>query len=239
MPAQRGLERLRGALVDAVDGRRQPHLRHRLVDLDDRVADRDARAQVEGDRHRRQLSEVRDRQRADGRLERGDAVERHQRAARRAHVEQRQHRRVGLVARLELHHHPVLVGGGEDGRHLALTVRVVERVLDGLRRHAERGSLVAIDLDGDLRLGDLQVAGDVDQARAARAASASTCGAHWYSSVGVRALQRVLIRALGELAADADRGDVLHVGANPAHLRQRSAQLLDDDVGAAGAGRAA
>ena len=68
-----------------------------------------------------------------------------------------------MIARLELHDHPVLVGRRIDGRHLALPVGIVERVLNGLGGDAERRGLVAVDVDRDLRQGDLQVAGDVDQ----------------------------------------------------------------------------
>jgi len=62
----------------------------------------------------------------------------HQRPGRGAHVEQGQHRRVGLVARFEFQNHPVLVGRGIDGRNLVRTVGIVQCHLDLLRADAER-----------------------------------------------------------------------------------------------------
>ena len=51
--------------IHSVDGRRQLHLRGRLVDLLDRLAQRDAGLEVERDGHRGELSQVIDRERTD------------------------------------------------------------------------------------------------------------------------------------------------------------------------------
>ena len=69
---------------------RHTHLRGRLPDLRDRLRERHAGLQVEGERHRRELAEMVHCERADRGLERRHGVERHQRAGVRAHVEQRQ-----------------------------------------------------------------------------------------------------------------------------------------------------
>src|SRR5438552_16625534 len=85
-------------------------------------------------------------------------VERHQRAARGAHVEHRQGCRVALEPRFELEDHPVLVRRGIAARNLARAVGIGERRLDLLGVAPEGGSLRAVDLDVDLWPGDLQVA---------------------------------------------------------------------------------
>ncbi len=51
----------------------------------------------------------------------------------------------GTELRRHFEHYAVLVELGEDGGDLALTERVVQRVVDGLNRHAEPARLLAID----------------------------------------------------------------------------------------------
>ena len=111
-------------------------------------AERDARAQVERDGHRRQLAEVVDGERADRRARCG-ATDASGTSCRRsgAHVQQRQRVGVALVLRRDLQDHPVLVARRVDGGDLARTVGVVQRVLDLLGGDAERGRLVAVDVD--------------------------------------------------------------------------------------------
>ena len=65
-----------------------------------------------------------------------------------------------------------------DGRDPAVAVGAVERALDLLGGDAERRRLVAVDVDVDLRVLDLQVAGDVLQhAGSARILRLELCGA--------------------------------------------------------------
>ena len=173
---------------------------------------------------------MRDLHRADAVGELRHGVERHQRTARGTHVEQRQRRRIGLVARRELQDHEVLVGRGIDGRDLARAVGVVERHLDRLRRDAERGGLLALDLHRDLGARDLQVARHVEQA-GQRAQLLLDERRPVIELVDARAAHDVLVGALGDLAADADRRDVLHEHLGAEHIGDLGTQLAHHLVG--------
>ena len=108
--------------------------------------------------------------------DRGERGQRHELARDRPHVEQLDRGGVRLELGRELHDDLVLVGRRVDRRDLARAVGGVERVLDRLRRDAERGGAVAVDLDVDLRVAQLQVGRHVLQARDARAASPAASG---------------------------------------------------------------
>ena len=71
----------------------------------------------------------------------------------------------GLQTRVGLEDDAVLVGIGEDRRNDPLAVGIVERVVDGRRRDAEAGGLVAIDLDVDRKALIGNVAGDIAKLR--------------------------------------------------------------------------
>src|SRR6185312_2797065 len=62
-----------------------------------------------------------------------------------AHGELVEQRGGGAELRRHFHHHAVLVELGEDGGDLALAERVVQRVVDGLYRHAVAAGLLAVD----------------------------------------------------------------------------------------------
>ena len=64
----------------------------------------------------------------------------------------------------DLQDHYVLIGRRVDDGDLALAVGAEERVLDLLRRDAERDGAIAIDIHHHLRAGDLHVAVDVHEA---------------------------------------------------------------------------
>src|ERR1700756_2771538 len=85
------------------------------------------------------------------RLEGGDGVERYHWslvslscylggsvAVARANIQQRQHRGILLILRIQLHNHLILVGWRIDGRNLARSVSGIKSVLDLLRRNALR-----------------------------------------------------------------------------------------------------
>src|SRR5579862_1344390 len=147
---------------------------------------------------------MRDRERADRRLERRHRIERDQRTAVGAYVKHRQRGRVHLELRQEFHDHPVLVRRRVNRRDLTRSVRVVERVLDRLGGHAERGRAIAVDLHGHLRLRDLQIAGDVDQP-GQRLELVLDLRRPFEQFRGVRSLQRVLVQTLRELPETDDR----------------------------------
>src|ERR1700722_9151996 len=65
LAAQRGLERLRVALEGRGDGRRNADVARSVVDGIDRLPERHAPDQVEGDGHRRELALMRDQKRTD------------------------------------------------------------------------------------------------------------------------------------------------------------------------------
>ena len=65
----------------------------------------------------------------------------------------------------------VLIVGREDRRDLALAIGGIESVFHLIGGDAKRRGLVPVDHDVDLRILDLQVAGDVLQARQAAASS--------------------------------------------------------------------
>jgi len=71
-------------------------------------------------------------------------------AGRRADVDRAQRVRGLLELRLRLQHHVPLVHGKEHGGHLSLAERVVQRVVDDLRRETQARGGVAIDDDGGL-----------------------------------------------------------------------------------------
>ncbi|MNI37237.1 hypothetical protein D3C73_913210 [compost metagenome] len=75
-------------------------------------------------------------------------------------------RSAGTELRRHFQHHPVLVELGEDGRDLALAERIVERVVDGLHRHAQHAGLVAVDVQFQCAALVGQVVVDVGQFRA-------------------------------------------------------------------------
>ena len=108
----------------------------------------------------------------------------------------------------------------------AVAVGGVQRVLDLVGGDAQRRRLIAIDVDVDLRIGDLEIAGDVLQQLlelGSLRSLASSLGASRYSSSMSGALQGELILALGELPADANRRQVLRKGIDARNRRQLAA----------------
>src|SRR5262249_47227398 len=191
------------------------------------MAQRDAGRKVEGNGRRRQLAQVVDAQRSDVAGQARHGVQRYQRAVARAHVQQRQGRRIVLVAGIQLEDHPILVAGRVDRRYLALTVGVVEGVLDLLRGDAQRGSFVAVDVDHHLRIGDLQIAGDIREARKAGELLLDE-GHPVEELLGVRILRGVLVLGLGKLTADTYRRYVLQEDLQAGNGRKLGTEFLDD-----------
>ena len=201
---QRVLERLRRCPGTRGDRRRQRR-RGRRLNLVHRIAERKARRQVERDRHRRQLAEVIDLERPDVGLQPGDRLER-DRAARRSSGRSSSDIAAGslLELRRDPQDHLILIVRRVDLRDLPRAVGVVERVLDLVRGQAERRQLVAVHLDGDLRVLELQVAADVLEARHLP----HLVFEHRRPPVqlgGVGVLQRELIERATAAAAEVDR----------------------------------
>ena len=186
-PFSEFLEHLRGALEAGRDRRRQVRIALDLLDGVDRLAERISRRQVERDGHRRLLALVVDQQRPDrlhglghrgerDRLPRGNPASGHARARARArrsaggrpagvglHVDLRQARRIGAEFRLGLEDDLVVVARRVDRRHLAGAEGVEQLLPDLVDGDAVDRRLLAVDLDHDLRVGDVEVGGDVEQ----------------------------------------------------------------------------
>src|SRR5262249_41780982 len=96
------------------------------------VAQRFARRQIEGNGEHRKLSLVVDRQRRVRSLEMAEGRKRYLRSRDRFHVNPREISGIVLKLRSDLEYHVVLVELRKDGRYLALSERVVKRVINGL-----------------------------------------------------------------------------------------------------------
>src|ERR1700683_5129700 len=153
-------------------------------------------------------------------------VQRNQVSAARMNVEHGESRGVRLIFVLELHHHPIFVVGGIYGRNLALAVSGVKSVFHLLGRNAKRGGFFAIDVDVHLRIRDEQIRGYVHKT--------GKLGHFLHERGGITiklrrvgTLKRELILALGNLTADLDRRQVLHVSVNSSHRGKLLAKFLD------------
>ena len=127
---------------------------------------------------------------------------------------------------IDLQHHLVLGARGVDRVDLALAERIVERLVDLGERQAELGGRIAVDVDGDVRRGDLLVGGDVLQL--------GQLGHRLLDDrrpvvelVGIGRGEGVLELGLAEPAADIDVLAGLHEVAHARHLGHLGPQALD------------
>ncbi len=225
---QRGLEGLRGALQAGGQRYRDTDFLLQRLDAVDGIAQRDAGQQVEGDGHRRQLALVVDGQGLRLAGEAGYRIERDQLAA-TAHVDAGQGLRIGLEFRGDFEDNLVLRRRAIDGRYLAGAEGALQGVLDLAEGQAERGELVAVDIDADHRAEIAQVVGDIDEAGQLADLLGQRAGP-FVQFVEVGILQRVLVLCGGDLAADADHRRVLHIDLDARQGSQLGAQTLDDLV---------
>src|SRR5262245_46093563 len=161
--SERGLKRLGGAMETGADRVRQGAGRD-LLDLRNRVTQREARLQIKGDCYCGKLAVMVDRLRTGFVRYVRQRVERNQAPGAGFEIQKRERLRIGLILRHQLEHDLVFIDIGIDGRYPARTVSVVQRIFDLVRIHSHGGGLVAVDLDVDLRALDQQIAGDVLQA---------------------------------------------------------------------------
>ena len=119
------------------------------MDLVHRLAERNARSQIERQSYCRKLPLMVDRQCFDLRGEMGERAQRDLRPAGASYIDLRQCRRILLELGLDLENDLVLVGRGVHRCDLALAERVVERLVDQRWRNAHPRSGVAVDLDRD------------------------------------------------------------------------------------------
>ena len=161
---ERFLERLSGSLEPRGHRRRQ-RCSGRLLDGIDGVAKRIAGLQVERQVHRRKLSRVAHRERADAHRDIGHGIERNELSIGRPDVEHRQRRRILLKFRRDLQDDLVLIAGRVNLRDLARPVRIEQRRLNLTDGQPERGDPVAVEGDLELRIVQPQIAVDVLDAR--------------------------------------------------------------------------
>ena len=157
---------------------------------------------------------------------RRDGRERHQRAGLRAQVQQLESGGIALVFGQQLDNDPVLVVWRVDGRDLARTVRVVQRLFDLLDCHAQARCPIPIDAHAHLRILDLQIGGDILQVGQPPQCRFELRGVI-VERVDVGALQCELILCLGRPAADADGCRNLEIGPNSRHIIELRGQLPD------------
>jgi hypothetical protein len=121
--------------------------------------------------------------------------------------------------RQQLHDHPVLVVRGVDGADLAGTVRVIQRRFYLI--HIDSEGRGAITVDGHLHLGifDLQIAGDIGEARDVVEPLLQRRRAT-VERIDVGALQGELVEALRGPPTNVDHRRVLDESSDSRHGRE-------------------
>src|SRR5215831_20548620 len=142
-------------------------------------------------------------------------------------VEPTQGSRVLLEFRFYFHNNHVFVGSGIDGRNLPCAVSIVQRIFNLLGSDAERRCLVTINVNVQLRVVNLNVAGDVEQTRQRTHLFQKFIGTR-VELVSIWPLQRQLIGTLGNLATYLNQRWILQVNANARDARQTRAQIVDN-----------
>ena len=210
----------------AADGGGQDFSRD-FLDLFRGLAESEFRLEVEADRDGGHLAEVGDGERADGRAQLGDGLQRDEFAFAISQVEQGERSGVAEVFLLQLKNDGVLVGGGVNRGNLPRAKRAVEGLLNLLGVEAERGRFVAVDVDDQLRAGDLQVGADVDDSgHFAHALQDQRGGAVEFLQIG--AVKRVLINGGRTARAESDAGRHGREDADAGNTRGGGAELLGD-----------
>ena len=160
-----------------------------------------------------------DLQRPDRRHHLRHRIERNGLVIRRLHIELGQIGRIDAKLRLHFQNDLVVVRGHVDGAHLPRAVSVEKLVADLVGGHAIDRGLLAVDLDRELRILDVEIGGDVLQS-----IDLGDAVAHHrrrvVERVRIAALQRVLILALRRTSADVQVLDALEKGLKTRHLQR-------------------
>ena len=162
-----------------------------------------------------------DLQRPTDRHQFGDRIERDGLVVGGLHIELRKVRRIDAKLRLRLQDDLVVVGRHVDGADLARAIGVVELVAHLIDGDAVDRGLFAVDIDGHLRVLDVEIGGDVEQSRHLRDLVAHL-RRQPIERFSIAALQRVLILALRRPAADVQVLDALEERLNSRNLRAPS-----------------
>ena len=172
-----------------------------------------------------------DLQRADGRYKFRNRVERDGLVVRGLQIELGQIGRVDAELGLCLEDDLIVVGWHIDGADLTSAIGVIKLVADLVDGDAVDRGLLAIDIDGHLRVLDIEVGGNVEQ-------PGYLCNpvAHFRRNTikrfSVAALQDVLILALGNPPADAQVLNALEEGLHAGNLGGLLPQASDYGGGA-------
>src|SRR5579862_585386 len=225
---QRGLERLRIALEGADHGRRHAEVVRHFLNGVDRLTERHAWRQIEGDGNGRELARMGNQQRTDMAVVDVDqGRERDELSGgRRFDVKLTNGFQFSLQRRQRLEHHIIRVVG-EVLRHVVLAERIVQRVVDDLRLDAETGRRVAIDGDGYDRRSVLRIGGDVSQFRQFLEPVHQARDPR-IELLQIRILKNVLERAARDAAADGYVLSGLQEEPGAGHLRELGAQPVDN-----------
>ena len=136
-----------------------------------------------------------------------------------------------LELRLDLLHHPVLVQLGENRRHLALAVGVVQGVVDHLRRDPQPRGRGPVDGHHDLQPLVLEVAAHVTELRQLLERRHQLVGP-FVQFLGIGVLQAVLVLGPAHPVLHGEVLHRLHVQGDALQSRQPGLQPLDDLGGA-------
>ena len=213
------------------------HLGFGFLHLGNGGAQRHAGREVEREGHRRQLADVRDAGWAEAAREFGDRAQWNQvggsigTGLRTGDVKLRQRGRLALELGFDFKDDPVFGHIRVNDGGLDFTVSLPERVFNLLHGHAQRGGLVAVNLDIDLRSGDQQIAGYILKAFGVLGQPGHQFGRPFKQFLHVGVLQAVLVKPLARHAAEPDERRRLHIGINARHLREFRTQFLDDFEG--------
>src|ERR1019366_2620652 len=166
------------------------------------------------------------RQGTNGRYQLRDGVERNHFPSAGADVEKGKLVRIVLEFRQQFYDDVVLIVGRVYGADLAGTVRGIESIGNLSRRQSQCVRFIVVDFHGELRVLDLQVAGNILQLRKC-AESTLQLGRILVELRRVGRLQRVLVLRLGQRSADADGGRNLHEDVQARNLRHFRTKFLN------------
>ena len=133
------------------------------------------------------------------------------------------------MARLQLQDHLVLISGGKDRGNLPRRIGAGESVFNLLGGNPQERSFVAVDLDIDLGVFDLQVRGHILQPGDLPEPLLQD-GSITVEGIRIRGLQGELILAFRHAPADPDGRRVLQKNLDPRNGSQFRPELLNDFV---------
>ncbi len=157
----------------------------------------------------------------------GHGPQRNLAAVGRLHIDALQRVDLGLPVGVHLEHDIILIGRRIDGRDPALAECAVQRVVDDLRRDAELGGAVAVNVEDDLEPAILQVGADIAQLRQC-AEPREQYVEPVIELLPVLILQGELELALALAGADIEILDRLQIGARARQCGERFPQFVDD-----------